>query len=258
MAADKNTVDVSLEELLEAGAHFGHQARRWNPKMESFLYDVKEGVHIFDLVKTRQYLLEALDILSDYAQKGKVILFVGTKKQASDKLKEVATKAGQPYVSGRWLGGTLTNFDQILRSIRTLGEMKEKMEKGEYAHLTKRERLEKTREIAKLEEKFGGISSLKSTPDLLVIIDSHKEKGAVSEANALNIPTIAVIDSNSDPTLVTYPIPMNDDASSSIEFILDLFGKALAMPAKKAPAKKKAKANKSTKTKKEEVKKDKK
>lgn len=240
-------IEVTLEELLEAGAHFGHQARRWNPKMSQYLFDVREGIHVFDLAKTRENLIQALEVLADYSKNGKSILFVGTKKQVQEKLAQVAQSTNSLYVNERWLGGTLTNFDQILRRIKKLAEMKEKHAKGEYNHFTKKERLLIERKIADLEKSFGGLANMTKLPDLMVIIDIHKESSAVREARQMRIPVIAVVDSNSDPSLVTYPIPMNDDASKALEFVLDLFEKTVtekpAAPRKAAKAKK-AKASK--------------
>ncbi len=220
-------IDISLEKLLEVGAHFGHQTRRWNPKMAPFIYGEKQGVHIFDLVKTRQALLEALSAIQEAVKKGKIILFVGTKKQVKEKLQKVAEQTGYPYVTNRWLGGTLTNFDQLQKSIKKLAELKEKMQKGEYNQLTKRERLLKTRLIKKLEDKFGGISKLTKLPDLLIIIDTHKESGALTEALKKKIPVVGVVDSNADPTKVTWPIPMNDDATKALDFVLSLIEQAI-------------------------------
>ncbi len=219
MASKK--VDVTLEELLAVGAHFGHQVRRWNPKMEEYIFGEKEGVHVFDLAKTREALLEALAVLQKAAKEGKVILFVGTKKQAKDKIKEVAEAADMPYVDLRWLGGTLTNFDQMRRSVKRLSEMKKKWQEGEYEKLTKKERLLIEREIAKMEKKFGGIAQMTTLPDLLVIIDTKREAGAVREAKMKGIETVGIVDTNADPTEVTHPVPMNDDATKAIEFVLD-------------------------------------
>jgi small subunit ribosomal protein S2 len=218
--ANKKT-DVTLEELLAVGAHFGHQVRRWNPKMEEYIFGEKEGVHVFDLAKTKEALLEALEVIQKAAKEGKVILFVGTKKQAKDKVKEVAQAAGMPYVDLRWLGGTLTNFEQMQRSVKHLSEMKKKWQEGEYEKLTKKERLLIEREIAKMEKKFGGIAQMTALPDLLVIIDTKREAGAVREAKMKGIETVGIVDTNADPTEVTYPVPMNDDATKAVEFVLD-------------------------------------
>ncbi len=221
------TVKVSLKTLLETGAHFGHQSRRWNPKMADYLYGIQEGVHVFDLIKTKKALDEALQVLSDASKAGKKILILGTKKQAKKKTDEVGRSAGCFYVTERWLGGTLTNFNQIQKSIRKLTEMKEKMAQGEYKQFTKKERLLIEREIARLERFFGGIVEMKDLPDILVIIDTKREHAAVKEADMKNVTTIGIVDSNADPTRITHPIPMNDDATRAVEYVLELFGEAI-------------------------------
>ncbi|KKR39662.1 30S ribosomal protein S2 [Candidatus Woesebacteria bacterium RIFOXYA1_FULL_40_18] len=220
-------IKISLEELLEAGAHFGHQAKRWNPKMASYLYGIQEGVHVFDLTKTKVAMEEALDVLKNAAKEGKNILILGTKKQCKEKIIEIGKETGMPYVSERWLGGTLTNFDQMKRSISKLSEMKTKMAAGEYKKYTKKERLLLEREITRLERFFGGISTLEKLPDMLFVVDTHKETQAVKEALKMKIETIGIVDSNSDPTVVDYPIPMNDDAAKALEYVLDLVKKAI-------------------------------
>lgn len=215
------TSDISLEKLLEAGAHFGHQARRWNPKMGEYLFGVQDGVHIFDLVKTKEKLEEALNALLEAKKAGKTILFIGTKKQAQEKTKEVAIALNSPYVNQRFLGGTFTNFNEIKKSIRKLSEMKENMKKGVYAEFTKKEKLLLAKEIADLEKHFGGVSSLDKLPDMVFIIDTHKEHGAVLESKKMGITVVGIVDSNSDPN-IDYPIPMNDDASKAVDYVLDL------------------------------------
>ncbi len=220
-------VAISLEELLERGAHFGHQARRWNPKMAPYLYGVEEGIHVFDLTKTKEELERALEALKVASKEGKVILFVGTKKQTKDKVIEVAQATGSPYVSERWLGGTLTNFEHIKRSIDKLADMKAKMASGEYNKFTKKERLLIEREIARLERYFGGIASLTKFPDLMVVVDTHKEWGAVKEAIKEKVPVLGIVDSNADPTLIDYPVPMNDDAQKALEYVLGLMEEAI-------------------------------
>lgn len=215
-------IKISLEKLLETGAHFGHQARRWNPKMAPYIYGEQEGVHVFDLTKTKVALEEALETLKKFSSEDKVILFVGCKKQSKDKTKEVAQAVNASYVTERWLGGTLSNFDQIKRSINKLIEMKKKKAEGAYDKFTKKERLLLDREIERLERFFGGITTLEKHPDLLVIVDTHKESGAVKEANRVNVPVIGIVDSNADPTVVDWPIPMNDDAGKAVEYVLDL------------------------------------
>lgn len=221
------TIKVSAEELLERGAHFGHQSKRWNPKMGQYLYGEEGGVHVFDLIKTKKLLEEALEFLKSAAKEKKSILFVGCKKQAQDKTREVAETTGSSYFTERWLGGTLTNFDQIKKSIKKLADMKEKMTNGEYNSFTKKERLLIDREIARLERYFGGISELEKVPDILVVIDTHKEESAIREANSKSIKIVGIVDSNADPEAITYPIPMNDDASKAVEYVLDLMKDAI-------------------------------
>lgn len=225
--------EVSLKTLLEVGAHFGHQARRWNPKMAPYLYGVQEGVHVFDLVKTKEALEEALEAIKTAASEGKVILLLGSKKQAKDKIIEIGSETGVPYVSERWLGGTITNFEMIKRSLTKLSEMKAKMAAGEYNIYTKKERLLLEREIARLERFFGGMASLEKTPDMLVVVDTHKETGAVKEARKSKITVVGIVDSNADPAAVDYPIPMNDDASKALDYVLGLIKEAIVEGKKK-------------------------
>jgi small subunit ribosomal protein S2 len=226
-------IKVSLDKLLESGAHFGHQTRRWNPKMAEFLYGQENGVHIFDLTKTKPMLEEALEFIKKSASEGKTILLLGTKKQIKDKLAEVAEKAGVPYVNERWLGGTISNFPQMKRSLKKLEEMKTNMAEGAYKKYTKKERLLIDREIARLERFFGGVSSLTDVPQVLFVIDTKREAGAVREAGARKVEIVGVVDSNSDPEAVDYPIPMNDDASKALEYVLELVGQAIMEGKKK-------------------------
>lgn len=220
-------INVSLEELMDAGAHFGHQTKRWNPKMEEYLYGQEGGVHIFDLIKTKALIEEALEFLAKSAKEGKKILILGTKKQIKDKVAEVAEKVGTPYVNERWLGGTISNFGQMKRSIDKMEEMKESLANGTYNKYTKKERLLIDREITRLEKFFGGIKTLTGVPDVLFVIDTKREAAAVYEANGRKIPVVGVVDSNADPDLIDYPIPMNDDASKAMEYILNLVGQAI-------------------------------
>jgi small subunit ribosomal protein S2 len=220
-------IKISLKELIESGAHFGHQSKRWNPKMKVHLHGIKEGIHIFDLTKTKKALEEALKILKQASKDGEKILFLGTKKQAKEKTRQVAIATGSFFVDERWLGGTLTNFDQMKKSTSKLTEMKKKLAKGEYKNHTKKERLLIEREIARLERFFGGIVDMQKLPDLLIVVDTKKEIGAVREAKMKGVKTIAVVDSNSDPTLVDYAIPMNDDATRAIDYVLGLMQQAI-------------------------------
>lgn len=241
------TVNISLEELLASSAHFGHQARRWNPKMSPYIYGQKEGVHIFDLVKTKECLLAACDYLEKASREGKTILLVGTKKQAKEKVIAVAQLAGIPYVSERWLGGTFTNFEQIKRSIEKLSDMQKKTQAGEYAKFTKFERLLIEREIQRLQRFLGGIKGLTKLPDVIIIIDVHKEIGCLKEARKMGIPIIGVVDSNSDPTDVLFPIPMNDDSETALSYVIEKIGEAVLSGKKGVGLEKEEKEIKKTK-----------
>lgn len=221
------SVKISLDELLESGAHFGHQTKHWNPKMEEYIYGSENGVHIFDLTKTKPMLEEALEFLAKSVKEGKTVLLLGTKKQIKDKVREVAEEVGVPYVYERWLGGTISNFSQMKRSIKKMEEMKENMASGAYNKYTKKERLLIEREIARLERFFGGIAALENIPDVLFVIDTKREASAVFEANAKKVKIVGIVDSNSDPDLVDYPIPMNDDASKALEYVLGLVKQAI-------------------------------
>lgn len=221
------TVKVDVKKLLETGAHFGHQARRWNPKMAPYLFGIQDGVHVFDLIKTKKALDEALKALSEAGKKGNKILLVGTKKQAKDKVREVGQSSGCFFVTERWLGGTLTNFDQIKKSLTKLADMKKKMEGGEYKNFTKKERLLIEREIERLERFFGGLTGLEDLPDMLFIVDTKRQSGAVKEAKEKGIEVAGIVDSNSDPTLIDYPIPMNDDATRAVGYVLDKVSEAI-------------------------------
>lgn len=221
------TIKISLEELLESGAHFGHQSKRWNPKMEEYLYGEDAGVHVFDLTKTKPLIEEALAFLTKSASEGKTILLLGTKKQIKEKVREVAEEIGMPYVNERWLGGTVSNFEQMKRSLKKMEEMKENMVTGAYNKFTKKERLLIEREITRLERFFGGVKNITGTPDVLFIIDTKREYGAVREANVKKIPVVGIVDSNSDPDLIDYVIPMNDDASKALQYVLELVKEAI-------------------------------
>ena len=229
--------EVSLKELIATGAHFGHQTRRWNPKMQEYIYGVNDGVHIFDLTITKEKLDEALELLKKASRENKTILFVGTKKQVKEQVSETAKASGVFYVNERWLGGTLTNFDQMRKSTQNLQELKTGIETGKFKNRTKKERLMIEREIARLERFFSGVLDMKQIPDILVVIDIRREHTAVKEARFKGIESIAIVDSNSDPTLVDYPIPMNDDASKALEYVLDLMKEAI-LEGKKVTGKK--------------------
>ncbi|EAH5904658.1 30S ribosomal protein S2 [Campylobacter jejuni] len=218
---------VSLRDLLECGVHFGHQTRRWNPKMKKFIFGERKGIYVIDLQKTLRYFRYTYNIVRDAAAEGKTILFVGTKKQAGGAIKEYAEKCGMPYVNHRWLGGMMTNFGTIRQSIRKL-EVIEKMEEdGSIKLLTKKEALMLTRKKEKLLAYLGGIRYMKTQPDMIFVIDTVKEKIAVQEANRLRIPVVAPLDTNCDPDLVTYPIPGNDDAIRSVQLFCQEMAEAI-------------------------------
>ena len=211
----------TMRQLLEAGVHFGHHTRRWNPKMGPYLFGVRNGIHIIDLEQTVPMLDQAVKAVRDVAASGGRILFVGTKRAASDKVADAAKRCGQYYVNHRWLGGTLTNWKTITGSIKRLRSIEE-MLGGNIEGLTKKEVLDITRDKEKLDRALGGIKEMGGLPDILFIIDTNKEKLAVEEANKLHIPVVAILDSNSDPAGVTFPVPGNDDAIRAITLYCDL------------------------------------
>jgi small subunit ribosomal protein S2 len=248
-------LNVTLEELLEAGSHFGHQIRRWNPKMAPYIYAQNEGVHVFDLAQTREGLLEACRVLTQAAKDNKTILFVGTKRQAREIVENAAKNTGMPFVTTRWIGGLLTNFEQMRRSVKKLEEMKKNMSEGKYEDHTKMERLLMDRDIAKLERIFGGVVSLTKMPDYLFVVDTKEEATAVFEAKKLNIPVIGIVDTNADPTIIDHPIPANDDALKSIELLVGSAEKAiLEGQGKEVEKKEPASDKKAAKAKKEDKK----
>ncbi|TVR82289.1 MAG: 30S ribosomal protein S2 [Rhodospirillales bacterium] len=211
----------TMRQLLEAGVHFGHTTRRWNPKMEPYLFGVRNGIHIIDLGQTVPMLYRALAAIRDVVANGGRVLLVGTKRQASDVVAEAANRCGQYYVNHRWLGGMLTNWRTISHSIRRLRDLESQLAEG-ISGLTKKETLQLQRERDKLERALGGIKEMAGLPDMLFIIDTNKEDIAVAEANKLGIPVAAVLDSNSDPSGINYPIPGNDDALRAIHLYCDL------------------------------------
>ena len=217
--------DFTMRQLLEAGVHFGHQTHRWNPKMRNYIYGSRNGIHIIDLSQTVPLLHQALVAVADTVAKGGRVLFVGTKRSASELVADAAKRSAQYYVNSRWLGGTLTNWKTISHSIKTLRTTDEVLGK-EHSGLTKREMLELTRTKEKLDKALGGIKDMGGVPDLLFVIDTNKEQIAIKEANRLGIPVIAVIDTNSDPAGVTYPIPGNDDAGRAVALYCDLISRA--------------------------------
>ena len=216
------TATFTMRQLLEAGVHFGHHTRRWNPKMESFIFGERNGIHILDLQQTVPLLGRALEVMRDTAAKGGRILFVGTKRAAADKIAETARLCGQYYVNHRWLGGMLTNWATVSQSIKRLRDLEARLSSDEVSQLGKKEILQLTRERDKLELTLGGIKEMGGLPDLLFILDTNKEDIAVLEANKLNIPVVAVIDSNASPDGVDFPIPGNDDAMRAITLYCEL------------------------------------
>ncbi|KZD07183.1 30S ribosomal protein S2 [Oceanibaculum pacificum] len=211
----------SMRQLLESGVHFGHHTRRWNPKMAPFIFGVRNGVHIIDLEQTVPMLHRALQAIRDVTAQGGRVLFVGTKRQAAEKIADAATRSGQYYVNHRWLGGMLTNWKTISQSIKRLRDLDEQLA-GDTHGLTKKELLNLTREREKLDRALGGIREMGGLPDVLFVIDTNKEAIAIQEANKLGIPVIAVVDSNCNPDGIAFPIPGNDDAMRAIEMYCEL------------------------------------
>ncbi len=211
--------EYDLRDLLEAGCHFGHQARRWHPKMAKWIYTEKDGVHIFDLAKTASQLQLAYNYAYQLGKNGKILVVVGTKKQARDVIKEVVTPTGIMTITSRWLGGLLTNWEQVNKSLRRMLEIEKGLQENKYDKYTKRERVLLDKERARLERFFGGIRELKGKPDALFIIDPSREKVAVLEAEKVHIPMMALIDSNTNPDPIDILVPANDDAVRSITFV---------------------------------------
>lgn len=216
----KKKSEVSLQDLLKVGAHFGHQSRRWNPLMKPYLHGARQGVHVFDLFQTKKLLEEACEFVKKLTIEGKSIIFVGTKRQAADVIREEAKRAEVHFVAQRWLGGTITNWDQIRKSIKKLIEMKAQREAGDFEKYTKKENVLISRKIAKLEKFLGGLVNLEKNPDALFIVDVKREVAAVKEANQKGIPIVAMVDSNCDPRLIDHIIPVNDDAIRSVKLIV--------------------------------------
>jgi len=219
----KKDFNIKVEDLNTAGAFFGHRISRCHPKMKPFVLGIKgsDHINIIDLEKTKEYLIKALDYFVELTKEEETILFVGTKVAAKELVKEIANNVGQPYVNERWIGGTLTNFDIIKKRVEYLKDLEKKKETGELEKYTKKERLEIDKTIERLKLKFEGIKTLEKKPDVLFIIDLRKDDLAVREAHATGLPIIALSDTNVDPTTVDYPIPANDDAKSSVRYILD-------------------------------------
>ena len=218
---------VSMKQLLEAGVHFGHQTRRWNPKMAPYIYTERNGIYIIDLQKTVKKLEEAYNFVRDISANGGNVLFVGTKKQAQDAIKEEAARCGGYYVNARWLGGMLTNFRTMRTRIDRLAQLKKMEEDGTFAMLPKKEVIKHQGEIAKLEKYLGGVKEMKKLPGALFIVDPRKERNAIAEARKLHIPIVAIVDTNCDPDEVDYVIPGNDDAIRAIRLIASTMANAV-------------------------------
>ena len=209
-----------VRELLEAGVHFGHQTKRWNPKMKPFIFSSRAGIHIIDLEKTAQRLQAACEFLEEVTSKGHFVLFVGTKKQAKPILEAEAQRAGMPYVVNRWLGGTMTNFQTIKQNIDRMRELRQQKADGFFERISKKDAKQLSHQLERLEESFSGLAQVDRLPGCVFIIDTKREEIAVKEANRLNIPIVAICDTNADPAIIAYPIPGNDDAIRAIKLVV--------------------------------------
>ena len=218
---------VAMKQLLEAGVHFGHQTRRWDPRMAEYIFQARNGIHIIDLQKTSKKLDEAYNFIREQAEEGKTILFVGTKKQAQECVKEAAEKCGMYYVDKRWLGGMLTNFDTIQKRIQRLKDLETMAEDGTFEVLPKKEVILLKKEMEKLERNLGGIKEMTELPGVIFLVDPKKERIAVLEAKKLGIPTVGLVDTNCDPNDVDYVIPGNDDAIRAVKLIADVIANAV-------------------------------
>lgn len=218
---------IAMKELLEAGVHFGHRTRRWNPKMRPFIFTERSGIHIIDLQQTMQRINEYAEMVRNVSAKGGTILFVGTKRQAQATVKQEADRCNMPYINQRWLGGTLTNWITIKQRIDYLLQMERRVDAGEFRTLSKKEQLGIQREIEKLNRRIGGLKTMRRLPDLIFIVDINTEDLAVMEANKLKIPTMAMVDTNSNPDLVDYVIPSNDDAIRAVKLIVSTIADAV-------------------------------
>lgn len=217
----ENDFKLDIEEMARAGLHFGHRTSKIHPKMEAFLYGVRNTVHIIDLEKTKEKFEEALKFIQELISENKILLIVGTKIQVKDLVKEFATECGLPYVNERWLGGTFTNFEVIKKRIEYFKDLERKKEEGEFEKYTKKERAKIDKELRDLEIKFGGIKNLERLPDAIFVLDMKKDDLAVKEAKMKGVKVVGISDTNCDPTLADYPIPANDDAISSVKYILE-------------------------------------
>lgn len=218
---------VTMKALLETGVHFGHRTRKWNPKMRPYIFTERNGIHILDLHQTLKAIREAYDLVSDTVANGSMVLFVGTKRQAQETIAREAERCGMPYVNERWLGGTLTNWRTIRQRIDHLRGLEGRRERGEFDLITKKEALDLSREIDRLNERLGGIRNMGNLPNLIFLVDVQREYTAIHEANILNIPIIAMVDTNGDPDVVDYVIPANDDAIRAIKLVASLMADAV-------------------------------
>ncbi|GMN12311.1 30S ribosomal protein S2 [Altererythrobacter sp. MTPC7] len=218
---------VTMQQLIEAGAHFGHQTHRWNPRMKPYIFGARNGVHIIDLSQTVPLMARALDFVASTAASGGKVLFVGTKRQAQEPMAEAARMSGQHFVNHRWLGGMLTNWKTISQSIKRLKSLDEQLG-GEISGLTKKEVLQLTRERDKLELSLGGIRDMGGIPDVMIVVDANKEDLAIKEANVLGIPVVGILDTNVDPSGISFPVPGNDDAARAVRLYTEAFGEAAA------------------------------
>jgi small subunit ribosomal protein S2 len=218
---------VAMKQLLEAGVHFGHQTRRWDPRMAEYIFQARNGIHIIDLQKTSKKIDEAYEFIRSQAEEGKTILFVGTKKQAQECIKEAAEKCGMYYVDQRWLGGMLTNFDTIKTRIKRLKDLETMQEDGTFDVLPKKEVILLKKEMEKLETNLGGIKEMEEVPGVIFLVDPKKETNAINEAKRLNIPTVGIVDTNCNPEVLDYAIPANDDAIRAVKLITDVMANAV-------------------------------
>lgn len=219
--------DVSLLEMLKAGAHFGHKSSLWNPKMAPFIFTTRSGIHIIDLEKTKQKLVDALGFVSNLVSKGGVILFVGTKKHTRNVVKKAAESCGMPYVVARWLGGTFTNFKTIQRTIKKMERMEKMVADGEITRYTKKEQLMIARELEKMKNIFEGIKDMRKLPDAIFVLDVKVDEIPVKEARHAGVKVVGIVDTNCDPALVDYPVPSNDDAIKVVEFMTGIVAEAV-------------------------------
>lgn len=220
-------MEVTVKELLEVGAYFGHPSRQFDPRIKPYLYGKRQGIYIIDISKTCEKIYQAAEVLQKFAREKKPILFVGTKKQAHDAIKEAAEQTGQPYVNYRWIGGTLTNFETIRKRVERLEEIEKLEETGQINYYTKKEAALIMKEKEELLKKFGGIRHLKTLPGIMIVVDVKKEINAVSEAKKVGIPVVGIVDTNGNPEIVDYPIPANDDGIKSIQMLLGKLAEAI-------------------------------